>query len=96
MSIDANGIAVVIGAVAAAVPLIGGFVLQCLTYRKQGQLEKQQHQNAVDGQRREGKLDAVATRVNGVTEQAIQLAVRAGTAEGKALLVPVAVKVAGE
>lgn len=83
MTVDYAGVSLIIGAVAAAVPLIGGFVLNCLTYRKQGQLERQQHQNAMDGQRREGKLDAVAVRVNGVTEQAISLATRAGQAEGK-------------
>lgn len=98
MAADYNGIAVIIGAVAAAVPLIGGFVLQCLTYRKQGQLQLQQHQNAVDGTRREGKLDAVAVRVNGVTDQAISLATRAGNAEGKneiLTLTPIAKSITG-
>lgn len=83
MSVDYNGVAVVIGALAAAVPLVGGFVLNCLTYRKQGQLERQQHQNAMDGTRREGKIDAVIKQVNGVTDKAVELATRAGTAEGK-------------
>lgn len=97
MNIDAGGISLIIGAVAAAVPLVGGFILQCLTYRKQGQMERQQNQNSVDGQRREGKLDAVAVRVNGVTEQAINLAARAGHAEGKVeILAPLAAKVPAE
>ena len=49
---DFQGAAILIGAVAAAVPIIGGFVLTALTYRRQNRLiaETKALHNSVNGQ----------------------------------------------
>lgn len=66
----AQDFAIYAGAIVAGVPIIGGFVLQCLTYRRQSM--------------RDEKLTTIEHKVNGLTEHAVSIALRAGTAEGHA------------
>lgn len=61
---------VIIGAMAAAVPIVGGFVLQCLTYRRQA--------------KRDAVVDIIKTSVDGLGDKRAKMALRAGTAEGHA------------
>ncbi len=70
MALDLPGIAIVIGAIAAAVPVIGGFVLQVLTYRRQAA--------------RDAQVAAIKSQVDGLGETREAMALRAGTAEGHA------------
>lgn len=67
---NGSDIALVIGAVCTGVPIVGGFILQCLTYRKQAL--------------RDSKLDSIEHKVNGLTASAVGIALRAGQAEGHA------------
>lgn len=69
-TVNWQGIGIVIGAVAAAIPVVGGFVLNCLTYRRQA--------------KRDAKIDAIDHKVDGLGDHREALALRAGTAEGHA------------
>lgn len=70
MAIDLQGVGIVIGAVAAAVPVVGGFVLQVLTYRRQA--------------KRDQDVSAIKAGVDGLGEKREAMALRAGNAEGHA------------
>lgn len=80
---DYNGAAILIGAVAAAVPIIGGFTLQVISFMDQRHMKMRQMQSEIDGIRREAKIDKLAVAVNGVTEKAVATSYAQGKAEGK-------------
>lgn len=81
MSVDYNGVAILVGAIAAAVPIIGGFTLQVISYMDQRHIKMAQQQQEIDATRRERKIDELAVKVNGVTDKAVELAYRTGVAE---------------
>lgn len=74
---DWQGFGIAVGAIAAAVPIVGGFVLQVLD-----RIDKKHRE--LDAQRREQKIDQIGKNVDGLTEHAVAMALRTGTAEGHA------------
>lgn len=67
---DGTDIAAVIGAVCVGIPVVGGFVLQVMTFNRQA--------------KRDAKLEAIKLQVDGLGEKREAMALRAGQAEGRA------------
>lgn len=87
-NIDYTGISVLIGAIVAAVPIIGGFILQVISFIDQRHIKKAQLQLQIDSVRREAKLDVITKQTNGIVAATANLAYRAGAAETAAGIAP--------
>jgi len=71
----------IITAAAAAIPIVGGFALQVITYFDTRRFRQEQiAQNFMV----QGQLDSVSHAINGNNARQVAMAMRAGTAEGHA------------